>query len=40
MELKVYQQRALDAFTRWLETLSEVKNTSKNRYRGIETSRG
>ena len=29
MELKVYQQNALDAFTRWVETLSEVKNTSK-----------
>ena len=29
MELKVYQQSALDAFTRWLETLSEVENTSK-----------
>ena len=29
MELKVYQQNALDAFTRWLETLSEVENTSK-----------
>ncbi len=29
MELKVYQQNALDAFTRWLETLSEVESTSK-----------
>ena len=29
MELKVYQQNALDAFTRWLETLSEVQNTSE-----------
>ena len=29
MELKVYQQNTLDAFSRWLETLSEVKNTSK-----------
>ena len=29
MELKIYQQNALDAFTRWLEALSEVENTSK-----------
>ena len=29
MELKVYQQNALDAFTRWLEALSEAENTSK-----------
>lgn len=29
MELKIYQQNALDAFTCWLETLSEVENTSK-----------
>ena len=29
MELKVYQQNALDAFTRWVETLSEVQNTSE-----------
>ncbi len=29
MELKVYQQNALDIFTRWLETLYEVENTSK-----------
>ena len=29
MELKIYQQNALDAFTRWLEALSGVENTSK-----------
>ena len=29
MELKVYQQNALDAFTHWLETLSDVQNTSE-----------
>ena len=29
MELKIYQQNALDAFTRWLEVLSEAQNTSE-----------
>ena len=29
MELKIYQQNALDAFTRWLEALYKVENTSK-----------
>lgn len=29
MELKIYQQKTLDAFTRWLEELSKAKNTSK-----------
>lgn len=29
MELKVYQQNALDAFSHWLEALEETQNTSK-----------
>ena len=29
MELKIYQQNTLDAFSRWLEELSEAKNSSK-----------
>ena len=29
MELKVYQQNALDAFTSWLEALEEARNTSE-----------
>ena len=29
MELKIYQQNTLDAFTRWLEELSKAKNTAK-----------
>ena len=29
MELKIYQQNALDAFTRWLEALEETQHTSK-----------
>lgn len=29
MELKVYQQNALDAFSDWLEALEETQNTSK-----------
>ena len=36
MELKVYQQNALEAFTRWLETLSEVENTSKTAIEALE----
>ena len=28
MELKIYQQNTLDAFSRWLEELSEAQNTS------------
>ena len=29
MELKIYQQNALNAFTRWLEALEEAKNNSE-----------
>ena len=29
MELKIYQQNTLNAFTRWLEELSKAKNTAK-----------
>ena len=29
MELKIYQQNALDAFTRWLETLETARNNSE-----------
>ena len=29
MELKVYQQNALDAFSRWLEALEEARNNSE-----------
>ena len=36
MELKVYQQNALDAFTRWLETLYEVETISKTAIETLE----
>ena len=36
MELKVYQQNTLDAFSRWLETLSEVQNTSKTAIQALK----
>ena len=33
MELKIYQQNTLDAFTHWLEVLEEARNSSE---KGIE----
>ena len=30
MELKVYQRNALDAFTRWLETLEKTQHDLEN----------
>ena len=36
MELKVYQQNALDTFTRWLEVLEEAKNTSETAIKALK----
>ena len=35
MELKIYQQNTLDAFTRWLEELSKAKNTAKTAIKAL-----
>ena len=37
MELKVYQQNTLDAFTRWLEALEEARNSSEKAIEALKS---
>ena len=36
MELKIYQQNTLDAFSRWLETLEETRNNSEKAIKALK----